>query len=161
MDVKLAMFLPDGKRKDLSIRNRSTLIGRGDKCDLRIPLLSVSRRHCELAIGDDGLHVKDLGSSNGTFVNNQRVTESPLSAGDRLAVGPIIFTVQIDGAPEEIGPVTTRGEKLAGSSLQGQKTAPSLSDTGAETSQPDENADGASLEEMVADALRDEDEGRL
>jgi len=113
MDVKLVMFKPDGRRKDIPVTTGTTVIGRGENCDLRVPLLSVSRRHCEVSMGDDGLKVKDLASSNGTYVNNGRVNESALEAGDRLVIGPVVFTVQIDGVPEEISPVRAT-EQAAG-----------------------------------------------
>lgn len=105
MDVKLVMFKPDGRRKDIPITTGTTVIGRGESCDLRVPLLSVSRRHSEISIVDGALRVKDLASSNGTYVNNGRINESVLEAGDRLVIGPVVFTVQIDGVPEEISPV--------------------------------------------------------
>ena len=113
MDVKLVMFKSNGQRKDFSLSQAATIIGRGEKCDLRIPVVSVSRRHCQLTLDTEEVSIKDLASSNGTYVNNQRVTESPLAAGDRLVIGPIVFTVQIDGQPEQIQPVKTRGQKLA------------------------------------------------
>jgi pSer/pThr/pTyr-binding forkhead associated (FHA) protein len=120
MDVKLVMFKSDGQRKDFPLSGDATVIGRGEDCDLRIPLLSVSRRHTQLNIEDDELLCRDLGSSNGTYVNNQRVTETQLNAGDRLAVGPVIFTVQIDGEPEQIKPVKTRGQKMGEASAPAQ-----------------------------------------
>jgi pSer/pThr/pTyr-binding forkhead associated (FHA) protein len=113
MDVKLVMFRPSGQRKDFPMMNPVTVIGRGENCDLRVPLSSVSRRHCELRFQGQAIKVKDLASSNGTYVNNSRVTEVDLRAGDRLAVGPIVFTLQIDGLPEEIRPVKTKGQKMA------------------------------------------------
>ena len=58
--------------------------------------------------------VKDLGSSNGTYINNGRVEEAPLQAGDRLAVGPIVFTVQVDGMPSEIAPCEAPAAAVAG-----------------------------------------------
>ena len=169
MVVKLVMFLPDGRRKDLPVNHDPMVIGRGDKCGLRIPLLSVSRKHCELKVADENtLRIKDLGSSNGTFVNNKRITEAQLAAGDRLAVGPIVFTIQINGMPEEIQPVTTRGEKLAGSSLHGQKSgsfagaaAAKIDEEGTIESDRTETVDESVLEQMVADALRDEEEGQI
>ncbi len=113
MDVKLVMFKANGQRKDFPVETDTVVIGRGENCDLRVPLLSVSRRHCQLNAEGDTLAVKDLGSSNGTYVNNQRITEQQIEAGDRLVVGPIVFTVQIDGQPEQIKPVKTRGQKMA------------------------------------------------
>jgi len=113
MDVNIVMFKANGQRKDFPVIKEVTVIGRGENCDLRIPLEEVSRRHCEITLSDDEVKVKDLASSNGTYINNKRVNESPLKAGDRLVVGPIIFTVQIDGIPEEITPVKSRAEKPA------------------------------------------------
>lgn len=111
MDVKLVMFKKDGQRKDFAITNKTTIVGRSEECNLRIPLLSISRQHCELVKTDDELQVRDLASSNGTYVNNHRVNEKVLKAGDRIAIGPMIFTVQIDGQPEEVAPVKTRATK--------------------------------------------------
>ena len=111
MEAKLVMFKRDGQRKEFSLRGKSTVIGRGEECTLRIPLAAVSRRHAELIKGEDELRVRDLASSNGTYVNNRRINETALKAGDRLAVGPIVFTLQIDGVPEEISPVRSKSQK--------------------------------------------------
>ena len=113
MDLRLVMFKASGQRKELSISRAATVIGRGEDCDLRIPIISVSRRHAELRISDAGIKIRDLGSSNGTYVNNQRINESDLKAGDRMAVGPIVFTVQINGEPEMVRPVKTRAQEKA------------------------------------------------
>ena len=110
MDVNLVMFKNDGQRKDFPVKTSVTVIGRGENCDLRVPLVSVSRRHCEVAVAGETIRAKDLASSNGTYVNNKRITEMELKAGDRLVVGPIVFTVQIDGVPDEIKPVKTKAE---------------------------------------------------
>jgi pSer/pThr/pTyr-binding forkhead associated (FHA) protein len=110
MDVKLVMFKADGERKDFPVTNEVTVVGRGEKCDLRVPLLSVSRRHCEVTVAGDEVKVKDLGSSNGTYVSNKRVTEATLGAGDRVVVGPVVFTIQIDGKPEEVQPPKVRAK---------------------------------------------------
>jgi pSer/pThr/pTyr-binding forkhead associated (FHA) protein len=105
MDVKLVFFKTNGQRKEFPLTGGVMLIGRGGDCDLRVPVADVSRRHCEIRVGSGGAVVNDLGSSNGTCVNNRRVIKSPLKAGDRLAVGSIVLTVQIDGVPERIEPV--------------------------------------------------------
>jgi pSer/pThr/pTyr-binding forkhead associated (FHA) protein len=120
MDVKLVMFKSNGQRKDIPITSPVTIIGRSEECDLRVPLLSVSRRQCELRIAGTVFKAKDLASSNGTYVNNRRIIETLLKAGDRLVVGPIVFTVQIDGQPEEVLPVKTRGQVMAEKSQAGQ-----------------------------------------
>lgn len=101
MQVVLVMFREDGERRSFSITHDLTIIGRREDCDLRIPIGDVSRKHCRLLLNEDGLRVEDLGSSNGTLVNGRRVQESILQAGDRLNVGPVAFTVQIDGQPPD------------------------------------------------------------
>lgn len=113
MDAKLVMFKRDGQRKEFSLKAKSTVIGRAEDCAVRIPLLNVSRRHCELIKGEGELRVRDLASSNGTYVNNKRINELVLNAGDRLCIGPVMFTLQIDGQPEQISPIRSKAEPQA------------------------------------------------
>jgi predicted component of type VI protein secretion system len=96
------MVQKDGGSKEVPLNNLPITIGRGDDCKLRVPLASVSRHHCELLIDDDELMVRDLKSSNGTYVNKDRVTKRELVPGDLLAVGPVVFVVRIDGHPKEV-----------------------------------------------------------
>lgn len=103
MNVVLVMF-KDGERRDFAVSGEKTVLGRKQDCDLRIPTKDVSREHCALMASDDSVVVKDLGSSNGTFINGKRVAEQSVEAGDRLKVGPVTFLVQIDGKPEKISP---------------------------------------------------------
>jgi len=63
------------------------LIGRSSECQLQLSDAQVSRRHCELTHGAEGWRVRDCGSRFGTFVNEQRIDESPLLPGDRIRVG--------------------------------------------------------------------------
>jgi len=62
-------------------------IGRSTGAEFIVDAALVSRLHCQLTATDDSLHVKDLGSTNGTFVNGQRVTAAQLRQGDRLSIG--------------------------------------------------------------------------
>lgn len=111
VDVQFVMFKESGERKSFALHNETTIVGRREDCDIRIPLPEVSRRHAEINVSEDGVKLKDLGSANGTYVNNKRVEEKELVAGDHLVFGPIVFTVQIDGQPEDIKPVKTRMRK--------------------------------------------------
>lgn len=99
------MVQKDGGSKEVPLKSLPVIIGRGDDCKVRVPLASVSRNHCELLIDDDELMVRDLKSSNGTFVNKDRVSSRELVPGDLLAVGPVVFVVRIDGHPKEIDAV--------------------------------------------------------
>ena len=106
MDLVLVIFKEDGQRREFSLLKERTSIGRSDESDLQIPLPTVSRNHCEVVIQDNAPILKDIDSSNGTYHNNQRITGSQtLVAGDHIRVGPVTFTVVIDGEPHQIKPI--------------------------------------------------------
>ena len=107
MDVKLVMFKQDGQRREFSLKTEATTIGRNTDCDFQIPLGVISRRHCQISLDQGHIIIRDLGSSNGTFVNGKRVQESALGPGDTLMIGPVIFTVVVDGNPADVKPVRT------------------------------------------------------
>ena len=119
------MFRSDGERRSFSVVRDMTVIGRREDCDLRIPLGEVSRKHCRIVRDGDALRLEDLGSSNGTYLNGNRVErEAVLSPGDSIQVGPVVFVLQVDGTPadDELSPVSVPvaaadGEEL-GSGLE-------------------------------------------
>jgi pSer/pThr/pTyr-binding forkhead associated (FHA) protein len=104
MDVSLVLFKKGGERKTFVLPGKRALIGRGTDCNFRIPLLSISRRHCEINVDERTLHVHDLGSRNGTFVNGMRIVNALLRPGDFIRIGPVLFGVQIDGRPDTLVP---------------------------------------------------------
>ncbi|HEY2249799.1 MAG TPA: FHA domain-containing protein [Planctomycetaceae bacterium] len=76
------------------------VIGRANDCSLQLDNKFVSRHHCELIVDEreNAVRVRDLGSQNGTFVNDGQVTqERELKNGDKLVVGCIPFEVHIWG----------------------------------------------------------------
>lgn len=99
MDVNLVLFRKNGTRRSFPLSSSVTVVGRQQECDLCIPLMVVSRKHCQVNQDEGSLRVRDLGSRNGTFVNGEKVEEAALNAGDKLRVGPIVFGVQVDGQP--------------------------------------------------------------
>ena len=101
MGVVMVMFRPDGQRRSFSVTRDMTVIGRREDCDLRIPLGDVSRKHCRLILDGDTMKVEDVGSSNGTYRNGERVQQSELAAGDTLQIGPVVFVLQVDGFPAD------------------------------------------------------------
>jgi pSer/pThr/pTyr-binding forkhead associated (FHA) protein len=69
-------------------------VGRATGADFIVEAALVSRVHCRLtALEDGGLEVRDLESTNGTFVNGQRIDSARLSHGDRLQVGRLELVV--------------------------------------------------------------------
>ena len=90
---------------DLTIdltQSRTIVVGRAVTSDLPIYDPTVSRRHAEVSLVDGGVRVQDLGSSNGTFVNGTRVSETVVSDGDVVTFGKVAFKVQ------EVTPPATR-----------------------------------------------------
>lgn len=68
-------------------------IGRSTGAEFMLDAPLVSRLHCQLSATDDTLEVKDLDSTNGTFVNDKRITSAKLQAGDRLKIGRVELKV--------------------------------------------------------------------
>jgi pSer/pThr/pTyr-binding forkhead associated (FHA) protein len=68
-------------------------IGRSPGAEFIVDAPLVSRLHCQLTAGATELEVVDLESTNGTFVNAQRVTRAVLKEGDRLGVGRVELVV--------------------------------------------------------------------
>jgi adenylate cyclase len=77
--------LPPGKR---------LVVGRGLSSDIALYDPTISRRHAELTARSDGVQIKDLGSSNGTFVNGAKVTSGRLQAEDAVTFGRVMFHVK-------------------------------------------------------------------
>ena len=68
-------------------------IGRSPGAEFIVDAALVSRLHCQLTAGAAELQVRDLDSTNGTFVNGRRVAEANLKDGDRLGVGRVEFVI--------------------------------------------------------------------
>jgi len=84
--------------QDFTMGRPDFVIGRADDCNLQLDSDFVSRHHCRLIVDerDCVVKVRDLGSQNGTFVNDGPVAdERPLKDGDKLVVGCIPFAVHI------------------------------------------------------------------
>lgn len=86
-----------------------TVLGRDAHCDITIPGTHLSRQHAELAIQGNTLLIRDLNSSNGTYVNQQRITETALKPGDIIRFDVLTFRVHgpDDGLPLSTHTATT------------------------------------------------------
>ncbi len=104
MNVNLVIFGKNSSRKIFALPSSVTVIGRQRGCDLRIPLMSVSKKHCQLNIDNGNLKLRDLGSRNGTYLDGKRIEEAVVQAGNSVRIGPLTFVIQIDGKPETITP---------------------------------------------------------
>ncbi len=104
MNATLLVVRADGESQEIVIRQDRVIVGRDKSAQLRVPARSVSRQHCEFVSEDGRVVVRDLESSNGTFVNRERVHEAELSPGDLVSVGPAVFALRIDGVPSDLDP---------------------------------------------------------
>jgi pSer/pThr/pTyr-binding forkhead associated (FHA) protein len=77
-----------------TLTDRVTVIGRSSECDIRLDDANASRRHAEVRRIGDGYSVVDLGSTNGTEVNGQRIQETALMNGDVISVGTTRITFE-------------------------------------------------------------------
>ena len=69
-------------------------VGRAPRADFILDAALVSRVHCRLTARDERVEVEDLASTNGTYVNDKRVTRAQLASGDRLRVGRVELRVE-------------------------------------------------------------------
>lgn len=97
------LFCPPQPPVQLAPRG-TVIVGRSRSSDLRLPGGDASRRHAEITGNAQGFTLFDLGSTNGTYVNGERVQEHPLKPGDRIEIGGSTITFcQVGGGLENLG----------------------------------------------------------
>jgi pSer/pThr/pTyr-binding forkhead associated (FHA) protein len=85
------------------------VVGRDPQCHLRPASPMISKRHCALLQRDGKAYIRDFGSTNGTFVNDQPVKdEAELHSGDRLKIGPLVFEVRLATEPAAVKGATPK-----------------------------------------------------
>jgi pSer/pThr/pTyr-binding forkhead associated (FHA) protein len=95
MPFQLVIIQGRGSSQTIRLGPGVTVVGRQPGCHLQVKSSQVSRKHCELFEKKGLLLVKDLGSSNGTFVNGKRVKEQlVIEPGAELSVGGVKFRVE-------------------------------------------------------------------
>jgi hypothetical protein len=86
-------------------RNREFTIGRGSEHDMVLDEDMVSRSHARISTFDGQVSVKDLGSTNGTLINGERMDEHVLSPGDQILIGNSLLEFVFEGSAKENAPV--------------------------------------------------------
>ena len=104
LNAKLVVVGGDAKKTEVQLK-LPTVIGRGKEAGLTVPHALVSRRHTEIFQRDGRLFVRDLGSLNGTYVNNTRIEgDQPLEPDQLLTLGNITFRAVYEA--ESLPPVS-------------------------------------------------------
>jgi predicted component of type VI protein secretion system len=92
--AKLVIQSDNGSKEVIRLRSGLNRIGRSSVNDFMIPHPSVSRFHCEIEVKEEGLFVRDLDSSNGTFVDGNVITYGRLDDGQTLQLGDVCMLVE-------------------------------------------------------------------
>jgi len=107
----------EGKRFEYAVLEGNIIVGRDRKADISIPDNDVSRHHMTVMRRQDEVTIRDLGSRNGTFVNNKRITDSKLRPGDIVRMGNLSLFFD-DGSPglempKNLGAVNDEAAKMS------------------------------------------------
>src|SRR5262245_45975602 len=108
----LGQLLPCGGGEPIPLLKPRLVVGRGDDCELRIPLKTISSRHCVLDLRDGAWHVTDLDSRNGVRVDGSRCREARLAPGCVLWIAQQRY--QIEYAIKCESPVPARPRDVSG-----------------------------------------------
>jgi predicted component of type VI protein secretion system len=121
----VAVLQPLKNSKAIPIDRAVILVGRAEQCDVVITgSKKISRRHCCLVQSDSTYLIRDLGSTNGVWINGKRVDmEGEMRDGDQVAIGDVQFHFFPNGvrklAPRSIAPASDAGlSDLAGSGIE-------------------------------------------
>ena len=100
MEAKLILVGGRATKNEVVLSDLPVVVGRTAQAGLPIAHPLVSRRHCEIYELDGALVVRDLGSANGTHINETPIDEEVLRPGDKLTIGPLTFVAiyQHEGA---------------------------------------------------------------
>jgi len=134
MDVKLHLTKGNPKGKIVEVPEGTLKVGRAEDSDLIIASTRVSRQHCEVVNDGKRLVVHDKGSANGTLVNGKKIQQQVLQPGDELQIGPLTFTVEIDGVRKR--PAAPPAAKKPAAPQQPQPKAANLQAAPAARPQP-------------------------
>jgi pSer/pThr/pTyr-binding forkhead associated (FHA) protein len=85
---------PNGEEQKFKLEKHKVTLGRGRDVDLAVHDRMASRLHCCIEFKNNGWHIKDLNSRNGTYVNGAQITETPLAVGDRILIGDMVLVCE-------------------------------------------------------------------
>src|SRR2546423_10781918 len=128
MKLSLVVLTPGTTEgKEIPITFSQFTIGRDPKCNLRPASSVISKRHCALHVRSAKVYVKDFDSTNGTFVNEERITgERELHDHDKLGIGPLVFSVKIESSTPVDRPTPAPPTRTAAKSSDDEEAAAML-----------------------------------
>ena len=129
--MKVTVSDDTGKTVEQELAVGTYRVGRGEGCEVLLDDETVSREHCVIEVLKGKSILRDLGSMNGTTLNDKRTDEAELKEGDVIALGRTKITVSLAAASEEEAkaPPAEEAEKPKG---DGAEEAPAEQETPAE-----------------------------
>lgn len=117
---KLVVLSEGHAGKSCEIKAEKLTIGRVEDNTFQLAEASISSHHCEIFLRGNDVVVKDLGSTNGTFINGEKITEGVLKGGQVLRLGQV--DLKLDGVPAAAAPAPAAKKSIdASSHTQGVK----------------------------------------
>ncbi len=95
------------------ISRPTTTIGRSNTCEIVVTDPLVSRQHCQILLGMGGINLRDLGSTNGTFLNGSRLTENPIRNQDVISIGSTRLRFAVEVTKEALDSRNYKIDELA------------------------------------------------
>lgn len=131
--AELKILVGKHQGKAIPLTSRKFLVGREQDCQLRPNSDLVSRHHCAFSIDDYAVRLRDLGSTNGTFVNGEAIKgEVRLENGDKISIGKLDLQLTINANVQVEPPAEVPSVDLSsGSAVMGTTSAP-VADTAAQ-----------------------------
>ncbi len=90
---KLVVVAGKMRGKEFVLEDGENSLGRDESCEIHFPVAGVSKRHFSISVASDSCYIKDLGSSNGTFLNGKAIKRATVENGDKIALPDSIIQV--------------------------------------------------------------------
>ena len=103
--AKLQIFLPDGREVTHDLPEEKTTVGRLPENMLQVDDASVSSRHAEILFENNSWFIRDIGSTNGTYLNGAKIEHALLNHGDELRFGSVVslYTARNEASENHVG----------------------------------------------------------
>src|SRR2546423_1296058 len=141
--VKLVLLSTGMTGPTNELKVDKTTIGRLEDTTFKIPEPSFSSHHCEVLLKGNDVLIRDLNSTNGTFINGEKVSEAPLKPGQVLRLGQIEMRLESDaGAPAGGTPAPNPAKKQVDTTTMAMQRGVKLNELDSATRPPGFDAAG-------------------
>lgn len=138
VSMKAKLIVVGGAAEETEVNLRlPAIIGRGRSVQITVPHSLVSRQHCEIAEKNGQLVVRDLGSMNGTYVGDEKISEAILPPGGLLTVGTVTFRALYEATANPQFSTQVSSGQRSGSSNPGDSTINGISAVDEDTARVD------------------------